>query len=72
MPFIIKIDIEGYEEELFSDATDWIDRFPILIMEPHDWMYPKRQKSRNFIREISGRNRDFIIIGENILSIANE
>ena len=32
-PFICKIDIEGAEAELFSAGCDWVDSFPLLIVE---------------------------------------
>ena len=69
VPFIIKIDIEGGEENLFSSDTDWIDDFPLLIIELHDWLFPGNMNSYNFLRAISGRNRDFVHLGENIFSI---
>lgn len=71
MPFIIKIDIEGFENELFSKNIEWIDIFPIIIIELHDWMLPKTSNSINFLSEISKRNRDFLYVGENIFSIKN-
>ena len=72
IPFIIKIDIEGFENELFSKNTEWIDNFPILIIELHDWMLPKNSNSGNFLSSISKKNRDFLYSGENIFSIKNE
>jgi FkbM family methyltransferase len=71
VPFLIKIDIEGFEEDLFAADTGWIERFPILIIETHDWMLPGEANSNNFLREISLHDRDFIHRGENIFSIAN-
>jgi len=71
IPFIIKIDIEGFENELFSKNIEWIDIFPIIIIELHDWMLPKTSNSINFLSEISKRNRDFLYSGENIFSIKN-
>jgi FkbM family methyltransferase len=71
VPFIAKVDIEGFESELFSANTEWIDRFPILIIELHDWMLPGTANSRNFLREIAKRDRDFIYSGEIAFSIAN-
>jgi FkbM family methyltransferase len=72
IPFIIKIDIEGFENELFSKNTKWIDFFPIIIIELHDWMLPKTSNSRNFLSSISKKNRDFLYSGENIFSIKNK
>ena len=70
-PFIAKIDIEGFESELFGRNTEWIKDFPIIIIELHDWMLPREGSSNNFLRSISIENRDFISLGENIVSIAN-
>ena len=36
IPFAVKIDIEGAEAELFSDGTDWMNEFPLIIIELHD------------------------------------
>ncbi len=70
-PFIIKIDIEGFEAVLFEKNTDWIGKFPILIIELHDWLFPNSANSRNFLGAISSENRDFILFGENIISVRN-
>ena len=70
-PFIMKIDIEGFEADLFSTNIGWIKKFPLLIIETHDWMLPKQANSKNFLTAISDQNRDFIHRGENIFSISN-
>lgn len=70
-PFIIKIDIEGFEHDLFFKNTEWVDLFPVIIIELHDWMLPRKKTSNNFLKRISRSNRDFVHIGENIFSISN-
>src|SRR3984893_5275401 len=70
-PFLIKIDIEGAEQDLFSYSREWISEFPILIIELHDWMLPGQGTSRPFLEAIASLDRDFIHFGENIFSIAN-
>jgi len=72
VPFIAKIDIEGGEQALFSCDTDWVDRFPLLVIELHDWLLPRAGSSRNFLACIAGRDRDFVFRGENVFSIAND
>lgn len=72
IPFIIKIDIEGFEEDLFSSNTEWVEKFPLLIVETHDWMLPKQSNSFNFLNVISKLRRDFVHRGENIFSISND
>jgi FkbM family methyltransferase len=72
VPFIIKIDIEGFEDNLFSSHTQWIERFPALVIELHDWMLPKAGTAKNFLREIAKLDRDFLYRGENVFSISNK
>lgn len=68
-PFIAKIDIEGGEADLFTPPTSWIDLFPLMIVELHDWLLPRQGTSRNFLRSVADRDRDFVHIGENVFSI---
>jgi FkbM family methyltransferase len=70
-PFLAKIDIEGFEDDLFSQNIKWVKAFPIIIIELHDWMLPGRGSSNNFLRAIANQNLDFVIIRENVILIAN-
>jgi FkbM family methyltransferase len=70
-PFIIKIDIEGFENDLFSKNIEWIDNFYVIIIDLHDWMLPKQGTSKNFLTSITGKDRNFIQKDENIFSIQN-
>jgi FkbM family methyltransferase len=71
-PFIVKIDVEGAEQDVFSANTEWIARTPPVIVELHDWLLPGAGTSRPFLQCISQLNRDFVSIGEDIYSIAND
>jgi FkbM family methyltransferase len=71
-PFIVKIDIEGAEADLFSANTEWVATTPILIIELHDKFIPRSANSGPFLRCVSQLNRDFISIGEDVFSIAND
>lgn len=71
-PFLIKIDIEGAEKQMFSDNTDWIDQFRVIIIEIHDWMLPGEGISSNLLAALGGRNRDLLFKGENLFSIRND
>ena len=71
VPFIAKIDIEGFESELFSRNTEWIERFPLLIVELHDWMLPRSASTGPFLRAIAPHDRDFLYYDENVFSISN-
>lgn len=70
-PFILKLDVEGSEDAIFEGPCDWIDDFPLIIIELHDWMLPGTQNSKNFLSAIAGRDRDFVIRGENVFSFRN-
>ncbi len=59
-PFLVKIDIEGAEAELFSQGVDWVDDFPAIAIELNDWMLPGAASSASFLRCVSERGRDFI------------
>jgi FkbM family methyltransferase len=70
-PFILKIDVEGSESLIFAGDVSWVDLFPLIIIELHDWMLPGESNSANFLRAIAGRNRDIVVHGENLLSFRN-
>jgi FkbM family methyltransferase len=69
-PFIVKIDIEGFEKDLFAANTEWIDQFESIMVELHDWMLPGQQSSATVQREM-GRRTDFEIFlkGENLIYV---
>jgi FkbM family methyltransferase len=64
-PFLLKIDIEGGEDIVFSKDAPWLDLFPLVIIELHDWMLPFQNSSRSFYRNISVYNFDILSQGEN-------
>jgi FkbM family methyltransferase len=70
-PFLVKIDIEGAEKELFQQHTEWMAKTPVIIVELHDWMLPGQRVALPFLRSLCQLDRDFISMGENVLSIAN-
>ncbi len=72
IPLICKIDIEGGEENLFSTSDAWIDQFPLVIIELHDWLLPGTSNSKNFLSAISKRNFDIICRGENMFCFNND
>lgn len=65
-PLIFKIDIEGGEENLFKDNIEWMNLFPLIVIELHDWMLPFQGTSKNFIKAIASRDFDILHIGENM------
>lgn len=70
VPFIIKIDIEGSEQDLFSKNTEWMEMFPIIMIELHDWISPGSLISLPFLKKVAALDRDFYYNEENIISIS--
>lgn len=66
---IVKVDIEGFEDDLFSENLDWIDDAFAVFIEPHDWMLAGRHTSRNFQRAFGVRDRELFLIDENLLYV---
>ena len=65
---LVKVDIEGFESDLFAGNLAWIDDCPILIVELHDWLHPEELTSQNFLKAMAGRKRTFVHRGENVFS----
>jgi FkbM family methyltransferase len=68
-PFLLKIDIEGSEKSLFKSDWSSFDRFPLIILEQHDFMMPGRSTADGFLHYHAARHRDFLYGVENIFSI---
>lgn len=71
-PFILKVDIEGGEQALFSSDPAIIARFPVIILEPHDFCMPGKGVSQPFLSFHAAQGRDFLFANENIFSIDYE
>jgi FkbM family methyltransferase len=69
-PFLLKIDIEGAEKTLFNENSASLADFPLIILEPHDWLLPGQLSSREFFRFHVNAGREFCMKQENIASIA--
>lgn len=69
-PFVLKIDIEGAEADLFESPPLLLARFSAVLIELHDWMLPGQASSRSFLRWHVGEGRDLVFRGENAFSFA--
>jgi FkbM family methyltransferase len=68
-PFLLKVDIEGAEKDLFDGDNDAINRFPLIIVEPHDWLMPGQHTSQEFFRFHAATGREFCMKHENVASV---
>lgn len=65
--FMVKVDIEGFESDLFQANTSWIDDAFVVVVEPHDWMFPEKGTSQSLQNAMCSRGRDLIVSGENLI-----
>lgn len=63
---LAKIDIEGYEIELFETCNEWIDTVGLIAIELHEWI--RTGSTRAYIEATAGR-RDLGFEGELYFSV---
>jgi FkbM family methyltransferase len=59
--FLAKIDIEGFEEDLFANNNEWLDEVEVIIIELHDYIFAGQGRSQNFQREMGKRNFEILV-----------
>jgi FkbM family methyltransferase len=65
-PFIAKVDIEGFESDLFSQSVEWLSDVYVVFIEPHDWLLPGKMTSHTFQRAMGDHDFEIFISGENL------
>jgi FkbM family methyltransferase len=68
VPWIVKLDIEGAQDELFSVDTEWVGTVDLIILELDDWAFPWSGSSVNFFRALSQHRFDYLLADELILA----
>ena len=68
-PFILKVDIEGYESQVFSGDCESINSFELIFLEPHDWLLPGESTTQSFIQFLAKNSRDLLIVGDKLASV---
>lgn len=69
---IVKIDIEGFESDLFDGDLRWLDDAFVVYIEPHDWMLPGKGSSRSFQAAFGERDFEIFLSGENLVYVRRE
>lgn len=64
VPFIAKIDVEGFEKDLFSNNTEWLADVFVVHIEPRDWMLPGAGSSFTFQRALAAYAFEIFITGD--------
>jgi FkbM family methyltransferase len=70
--FMVKIDIEGFEADLFERDTGWVEAAKVIFIEPHDWMLPTAGSSRHFQRVLGNLDFDLLVSNENLVYIRRQ
>ncbi|HYF22201.1 MAG TPA: FkbM family methyltransferase [Caulobacteraceae bacterium] len=66
---VVKVDIEGFEADLFAGDVSWLDDTEVLIVEPHDWMLPGARSSRSLQKALFARDFEMLIRGESLIFV---
>jgi len=66
---MLKVDIEGAEDGLFTGDTTLNGLFPLIVIEPHDWLLPGQLTLNKFLEFHIAAGRDFCMKDENIISV---
>ncbi len=69
-PWLVKVDIEGAEADLFAGDLTWLDPFPLVLIEPHDWTLPGSFTPA--LLALAARRRHILVVGESLLALAPE
>lgn len=64
--FIVKIDIEGFEADLFESNLGWLDELTALFVEPHDWMFPGKRVTGPLQQALANRSFELFIGGDTL------
>ena len=63
---IVKVDIEGFESDLFVNPT-WVAQTCVVVVEPHDWLFPGAGTSRTLQKAMLREDRELLISGDNLI-----
>lgn len=67
--FIVKVDIEGFEKDVFAGDTGWLAHTAMVAVEPHDWLLPGEFSSQSFLRAVAAHDFELFIAGENLIFV---
>ncbi|GGD50050.1 FkbM family methyltransferase [Erythrobacter arachoides] len=67
-PWIVKLDIEGAQDELFSGDTGWVGRTDLILLELDDWAFPWSGSSITFFQALAQHRFDYLLNEELILA----
>ena len=72
VPFIIKVDIEGAEKDLFLNHNNFLSKFPVIFVEVHDWLFPEHSPSHSVLSFVLEKNYLVLLQGDTLVLIKND
>jgi FkbM family methyltransferase len=69
---IVKIDIEGFEVELFRSNREWPRQVPLIVFESHDRLFAWRGTFHAIVSALIDQKRDYIQKGENTFAFLHD
>lgn len=69
VPLVVKIDIEGFEVELFRSNLEWTRNVPLIVFESHDWLFHWRGTAHAIFSVLCKDTRDYLQKGENTFAL---
>jgi len=70
-PLLLKMDIEGAERDIFTPDSASFNKFPLILLELHDWLFPGQLNSSDFLKFHLAAGRELCLKGENVASVRN-
>lgn len=64
-PFLLKVDVEGAESEVFCDESVW--EFPVIALETHDWLFPFGKRLEPFLAGHIRNGRDLLVADASVV-----
>jgi FkbM family methyltransferase len=68
-PLLVKIDIEGFEVQLFRSNSEWTSGIPLIVFESHDWLFHWRGTAHAILSVLCKDPRDYLQKGENTFAL---
>jgi FkbM family methyltransferase len=68
--FMVNVDIEGFESDLFAKNTDWLKQVSVLIVKPHCWLSADAAPVTTTMQEaVAGQGFHLLSAGDHLIYI---